>query len=136
MARKFFANRGHLRLHGLLPLKDHFLSLHGLLLLERRNIEQRRLVGIQRAALLAPRPEDHLLELRELVLEGLDLVGLRQELSILFLDAVDCRKERLHELLARGFFELFGGRTHDIKDGPNPLIFLGFAGEVVHGGWG
>jgi hypothetical protein len=42
----------------------------------------------------------------------------------------------LHELLARGFFQLFGGRSHAIKDGVKPLVFVGLWGRVVHGGWG
>ena len=63
VAGELLAHGLPLRLHGLRPLDDHFLGLHVLPFLGRRNIEQRRVVRVQHAALLTPRAEDHLLEL-------------------------------------------------------------------------
>ncbi len=135
MTRQLLAHGLLFRLHDLLALDDHLFRLHLRFVLRRWHVKQRRVIGIQRAALLAARAEDHFLNLRELMLEGLDLVGLRLDLvslrlnlvglqldlSIPFLDAGDGSNERLDEFFARGVCELFGGRSHAIKDGPKPL---------------
>jgi hypothetical protein len=82
------------------------------------------MVWVQRPTFLAPRPEDHLLKLIELVLELLDFVDVGLDFLVPFLDVLNGCNERLDEFFARGVCELFGGRSHDIKDGSDPLFFL------------
>lgn len=65
-----------------------------------------------------------MLKLLDFVDVGLDSGLLRLDFLVPFLDALNGCNERLDEFFARGVCELFGGRPYDIKDGPDPLIFL------------